>query len=71
MIRKIADEVYVQDEDRPGYHAILIHECEEGEWMHRLTLRENEEGPMYWCEGCGDTIENGEAMALRLYEADY
>ena len=70
MIRKIADQVYAQDRYYPE-EILLLHECEEGEWMHHLTLRENAEGPLYWCVGCGATIENGEAMAIRLYEADY
>ena len=69
MIRKIADEVYAEE---AGYDEIkLFHECNEGQWMYALTLRENAEGPLYWCEGCGKTIDNGEAMALRLYEAPY
>ena len=73
MIRKIADEVYVEEY---GYHyghedIRFLHECDEGQWMHHLALRENEEGPLYWCSSCGKTIENGEAMALRLYEANY
>ena len=69
MIRKIADEVYAEEY---GYDEVkLLHECNEGQWMYTLTLRENEEGPLYWCAECGKTIENGEAMALRLYEAPY
>ncbi len=73
MIRKIADQVYAEDPLYvDGYgDTRLLHECNEGEWMHYLTLRENAEGPLYWCVGCGATIENGEAMAIRLYEADY
>ncbi len=71
MIRKIAQSVYIEDKDSTQFDTKLLHECEEGEWMYALTLRENAEGPLYWCEGCGDTIENGEAMAIRLYEADY
>ena len=69
MIRKIADQVYAEEYD---YNEVkLLHECDEGQWMHYLALRENEEGPLYWCSSCGKTIENGEAMALRLYEANY
>ena len=71
MIRKIADGVYVEEKYDFPEDITLLHECEEGEWMHHLTLRENEEGPLYWCVGCGKTIENGEAMAIRLYEAPY
>lgn len=73
MIKKIADEVYVEESGYLNYPAelTLLHECDEGQWMHKLTLRENAEGPLYWCVGCGKTIENGEAMAIRLYEADY
>ena len=36
-----------------------------------MILRENDDGPMYWCEGCGYTLEDGEAMAVRLFEADF
>jgi len=69
MIRKIADTVYAEEW---GYDGInLLHECNEGEWMHKLTLRENQEGPLYWCSYCGKTIDNGEAMAIRLYEVNY
>ena len=69
MICKIADGVYAQE---VGYNGIkLLHECYEGEWMYSLTLRENEEGPLYWCAQCGITIDNGEAMAIRLFEAPF
>ena len=74
MIRKIAQSVYIEEDENSisiSPLPYLMHECEEGEWMHTLYLRENEEGPLYWCEGCGATIENGEAMAIRLYEANY
>ena len=71
MIRKIADQVYVQEKYEYPEEVNLLHECDEGEWMHALMLRENAEGPLYWCEGCGSTIENGEAMAIRLYEANF
>ena len=72
MIRKIADEVYVEEwDDHMGDLVRLLHECDEGEWMYPLHLRENEEGPLYWCSSCGKTVENGEAMAIRLYEANY
>jgi hypothetical protein len=71
MIRKVADEVYITDHVHAQYESQLLHECDEGEWMHKLTLRENAEGPLYWCPGCGKTIENGEAMAIRLFEADF
>jgi hypothetical protein len=33
-----------------------------------MILRDTEEGPMYWCGNCGYTIEEGEAMAIRLNE---
>ena len=69
MIRKIADEVYAAEWDYGEIN--LLHECDEGDWLHKLALRENEEGPLYWCSACGKTIENGEAMAIRLYEANF
>lgn len=73
MIRKLAEAVYVEEYGYDlGHEEIkLLHECEEGEWMHHLALRENEDGPMYWCVNCGAVIDNGEAMAIRLYEANY
>ena len=73
MIRKIADEVYVEEYGyNLGYEEVkFLHECNEGEWMYPLVPRENESGPLYWCVECGKTVENGEAMAIRLYEAVY
>ncbi len=73
MIRKIADQVYAEEHEYLNYpvEVNLLHECDEGQWMHKLTLRENAEGPLYWCDGCGATIENGEAMAIRLFEVEY
>jgi len=48
----------------------LRHECENDGWTGLMTLRDNEEGPVYWCCNCGYTLGNGEAMAVRLYEVN-
>jgi len=49
----------------------LRHDCVGDTWMGIMSLRENDEGPVYWCNNCGHTLENGEAMAVRLYEANF
>jgi hypothetical protein len=48
----------------------VAHRCPKfPEGLKELTFRENDEGPLYWCNGCGYTVDNGVAMAIRLYEA--
>ena len=39
--------------------------------LKELTFRENDDGPMYWCNSCGYVVDNGVAMAIRLYEAPF
>ena len=66
--KKIADRVYlVKYAGIP--EEMLVHHCEGKEHYKEMTFRENDEGPMYWCEGCGYVVDNGTAMAIRLYEA--
>jgi hypothetical protein len=48
---------------------MLVHHCEGNQHYKEMTFRESEDGPMYWCEGCGYTLDSGTAMAVRLYEA--
>ena len=52
---------------------VICHYCDgkEGTQGSRLMIsRENEEGPMYWCTGCGYTLDEGVAMAVKLNEVD-
>jgi hypothetical protein len=44
------------------------HECDGDQWLHKMILRENIEGPVYWCSYCGYTTDEGMSMAIRLYE---
>ena len=68
--RKIAENVYLVKYGSIE-HEMLVHHCEGNEYWKEMTFRESDEGPLYWCEGCGFTIDNGIAMAIRLYEAPY
>jgi hypothetical protein len=63
--RKITDEVWLaamfKNKDMP------YHKCKQDEpWLREMTLREWEERPMYWCEGCGYIMPDGVSMAVRL-----
>lgn len=65
--RKLTEEVYlatlVSDKDIP------YHRCKPEEpWLTEMHLRENEDGPLYWCPGCGYSPDEGISMAIRLNE---
>ena len=68
--RVIADGVYLIDKVIEQATPIVAHMCNDAEWLHEMTLRENETGPLYWCTGCGYTLEEGLSMAIRLNEVD-
>jgi len=69
--KKIADRVWIYEFKMGNKNCVeLRHECENDGWTGRMKLRENEEGPVYWCCNCGYTLGNGEAMAVRLYEVN-
>jgi hypothetical protein len=66
-LRKLTDEVWLaallEGTDHP------YHKCKQEEpWLTEMQLRENEDGPLYWCPGCGYVADNGVAMAIRLNE---
>lgn len=65
----IADGVYLIDKAVEGV-SVVAHMCHDEEWLHEMTLRENEEGPLYWCTGCGFILEEGISMAVRLNEVN-
>ncbi|KKN92455.1 hypothetical protein LCGC14_0209460 [marine sediment metagenome] len=67
-VKKIAENVYLVKYNTVP-HEMLVHHCEGREDYKEMTLRENNDGPMYWCEGCGFVLDKGIAMAVRLYEA--
>ena len=83
-MKKITDTVYeiTPFEDEDAAHVPMNTFIEPGErWlMHmcnpplhkfaQIVLRENEAGPLYWCTGCGYTVEEGVSMAIRLNEVD-
>jgi hypothetical protein len=48
----------------------IRHECDSRGWTHKMILRENTDGPVYWCSYCGYTTDEGTSMAIRLYEVD-
>lgn len=65
----VADGVYIVDTSTQGLQ--VVHRCATfPEGLKEMTLRENEEGPMYWCNGCGYVLEEGLSMAIRLNEVD-
>ena len=83
-MKKITDDIYeitpFEDEDNehaplgqffaPGERS-LMHMCKPP--LHKfaqIVLRENEDGPLYWCTGCGFTVDEGVSMAIRLNEVD-
>jgi len=68
-LHQVAENVYICDHTYCSSRHVL-HECSNEETMHNMILRDNEDGPMYWCEGCGYTLIEGEAMAVRLHEVD-
>jgi hypothetical protein len=63
--KKIAEDVYLINGD------ILVHQCTGESFMKVMQLRESDDGPMYWCDGCGYVVDDGVAMAVRLYEAPF
>lgn len=67
--KKIAERVYILD-----YPAIkkpmLVHLCEGCTWFKEMRYRENFDGPVYWCEGCGYILPEGIAMAVRINELE-
>lgn len=79
-MKKITEDIYEItpfEEERPGsfwklgVERHLMHMCEPP--LHKfaqIVLRENEEGPLYWCTGCGYTLDEGVSMAIRLNEVN-
>ena len=78
---KISENVYLvqyaEAKEQPGHEFIQeyigtrpYHKCKEEEWLTEMVFRDNNEGPMYWCIGCGFTLEEGVSMAVRLNEVE-
>ncbi len=66
----IVPGVYFIEEYAGG--PMVAHKCPKfPEGLKELTFRENNDGPLYWCSECGYVVENGVAMAIRLYEAPF
>ena len=70
--KKITEDVSIETYDESfDYAEVVCHNCDgDGEPGRLMILRENEDGPMYWCTGCGYTLDEGVAMAVRLNEVD-
>ena len=66
--KKVAERVYLIKYNTVECE-MLVHHCEGKGHYKEMTFRENDDGPMYWCEGCGFVLDDGTAMAIRLYEA--
>ena len=67
--KKVAEDVYIVDSIIADSLKVY-HRCPDGGEMSEMTLRENEDGPLYWCGGCGYTLEEGLSMAVRLNEVN-
>jgi hypothetical protein len=71
--KKICDDVSIEIYDESlGGGEIVCHYCD-GDRMQgsrMMISRENDDGPMYWCTGCGYTLDEGVAMMVRLNEVD-
>ncbi len=70
--KKITQNVAVEVYDSSlGNAEVVCHYCDGVEGISKvMLLRENEDGPMYWCTGCGYTLDEGLAMMVRLNEID-
>ena len=79
--RKIGENVYLLPYDlgkkHPGHEHIQkykntrpYHKCPDEEWLTEMVFRDNNKGPMYWCMGCGFTLDEGMSMAVRLNEVE-
>ena len=72
--KTIAENVTIETYDDSLENAeVVCHYCDgrEGVQGSRLMIsRENDDGPMYWCTGCGYTLDEGVAMAVRLNEVN-
>lgn len=78
---KIGEDVYllpwIEGKEQPGHEFIQkyentrpYHKCHGEAWLTEMVFRDNNEGPMYWCMGCGYTLEEGVSMAVRLNEVE-
>jgi predicted SprT family Zn-dependent metalloprotease len=79
---KIAKDVYLlpylEGKNQPGHEYIQeyentrpYHRCKlDQPYLTEMVFRDNNEGPMYWCMGCGYTLEEGISMAIRLNEVE-
>lgn len=78
---KIAENVYllpyIEGVMQPGHDWIQkydntrpYHKCPGQEYLTEMVFRDNNEGPMYWCIGCGFTLDEGISMAVRLNEVE-
>ena len=67
--RKIADDVWLLSY-RSLKKPIPVHICEGCDWFKVMKYRENFDGPVYWCEGCGYVLPEGLAMAIRVNELE-
>ncbi len=66
----VAPGVYLIERMVDGFAPAVAHRCPDGKWLKEMTFRENDDGPMYWCGGCGYTLDPGLSMAIRLNEVD-
>jgi hypothetical protein len=72
--KKITNDVTIETYDESlGGADVVCHYCEgttSASGSRLMISRENDDGPMYWCTGCGYTLDEGVAMAVRLNEVD-
>lgn len=77
---KVTDSVWIETYiDYPYNVTLIIHNCDklpDNEFGKRrfnsgvMELRDNDEGPNYWCSTCGYVLDEGASMAIRLFEID-
>ena len=78
---KITDSVWIENYELPfdSKSMFIVHNCarvdDKDVQMRRtnagvMELRNNDEGPNYWCSKCGYVLDEGASMALRLFELE-
>ncbi len=67
--RKIEKDVYLLTYAHMT-KPLLVHTHTGENWYTRMKLRDNFDGPNYWCPGCGFVLGEGPSMAVRMNELE-